>query len=98
MLHRCHSPIVVSCLLILLCPSGNRRVCAEPKADQDAALSRRIEELIRKLGDNRFTERERAQKELAELGEPALEPLRKATMSTDSEIATRAKASYPSSK
>jgi HEAT repeat protein len=51
--------------------------------------------LIRKLGDKRFTERERAQKELAEMGEPALEPLRKAVASADQEVAARARICLP---
>jgi len=91
MLHRCSCPIVIFCLLVLLGSTGGRCPCAEPKADQDAALSRRIDELIRRLGDKRFTERERAAKDLIEIGGPALEPLGKAKNDPDAEIARRAK-------
>jgi HEAT repeat protein len=87
--------IIVSSLVAMLGTTADQCVRAEPKADQDAALARRIDDLIRRLGDRRFMEREHAQKELIELGEPALEPLRKATMNPDAEIATRAKACLP---
>src|SRR5262245_45253823 len=84
--------IGISCLLALSNPALAQPAPAETKASADAALSKRIDELIARLGHKQFAERERAQKELAEMGEPALEPLRQATDSPDQEIATRAKA------
>jgi hypothetical protein len=70
MLHQYYRLIISSCLVVSLCSAGDRCASAEPKAEHDAALSRRIDNLIRRLGDKRFAERERAQKELVELGEP----------------------------
>jgi HEAT repeat protein len=89
MLHRCSCLIVISSLLVLLVSTGDRCACAEPKADQDAALSRRIDELIRKLGARQFAERDRAARDLIDIGAPALEGLRKAATDADAEIAGR---------
>jgi HEAT repeat protein len=75
--------------------AGEECVRAEPKADSDAALSKRIDQLIRQLGARRFAERERAAKDLIEIGAPALEPLRKATKDPDAEIARRATECIP---
>jgi hypothetical protein len=58
---------------------------ADKKADPD-----RIAKLIAQLGSNTFTEREQATKDLAAIGEPALEALRKATKSDDAETRRRA--------
>ena len=77
MLHPGYCPIVVPYLLVLLRSRADRCACAEPKADQDTALCRRIDELIRKPGARQFAEHERAAKELVDIGAPALVPLRK---------------------
>jgi hypothetical protein len=77
MLHPGYCPIVIAYLLVLGRSRADRCACAEPKADQDAALSRRIDELIRNLGARQFAERERAAKELVDIGALALVPLRK---------------------
>jgi HEAT repeat protein len=55
----------------------------------------RIARLVRQLGAESFEERERATRELLEIGGPALAALRDAAASTDAEIARRAKACIP---
>jgi HEAT repeat protein len=51
-----------------------------------------IDELIKQLGDRRFAQREAASKRLEEIGEPALEALRKAAATQpDPEIYRRAR-------
>lgn len=56
-----------------------------------AATSDRIAALIKQLGDDEFTKREAATKELTDIGEPALAALRKAaTSSADLETRRRA--------
>lgn len=54
------------------------------------AESNRIDALIRQMGSEAFVLRERAMVELEALGPSALEPLRKASKSTDAEMARRA--------
>jgi HEAT repeat protein len=56
-----------------------------------AAEEQRIERLARLLGSEQFDEREKAAKELVEIGAPGLEVLRRAATSPDAEIARRAK-------
>jgi len=51
-----------------------------------------IEELVKNLGHRKFTEREKAARALLAVGEPALEALRSAAKSSDSEISIRAEA------
>jgi hypothetical protein len=58
---------------------------AQDRPDQD-----RIKKLIENLGSDEFAVRERAARELVEIGEPALELLRKADKSGDEEISKRA--------
>jgi HEAT repeat protein len=48
--------------------------------------SARIERLIRRLGSDRFEERQRAAQDLVAAGAPALEPLRQALKSSDPEV------------
>jgi len=69
---------IISSLLVALEPTK------EAKPDRTA-------ELIKQLGDDKFTKREAATKELKALGEPALPALQKAaTSSKDAEIRLRA--------
>jgi len=51
----------------------------------------RIDALIRKLGNSSFVQRELAAKELEKIGEPALDPLRKAAKTDDVETSRRLK-------
>jgi hypothetical protein len=64
--------------------------CGSVTADEP-----RVERLVRLLGSENFDERERAVKELIDIGAPAMEALRKAAASTDAEVAMRAKACIP---
>lgn len=59
--------------------------------EETEAPEQRIERLIEELGHEKYTVRERAQKELAELGFEAYDALRAAANHEDLEIATRAK-------
>jgi hypothetical protein len=68
----------------LLCASGLR-------AQNASAGAQQVEALIKQLGDDRFKVREDATQRLIEIGRPALEGLRKAMLSADLEVATRAK-------
>lgn len=57
--------------------------------DQDRA--RHVEELVRQLGDKTFSVRQRAQRELIEVGLPAKSSLEIASTSNDAELRRRAK-------
>jgi hypothetical protein len=75
-------------LAVLLClalPSwgfGQTPTTASPDHD-------RIDALVRKLGSSSFLQREQARKELEAIGTPALEPLRRAKKTTDTEANRR---------
>jgi tetratricopeptide (TPR) repeat protein len=64
---------------------------AKPAAEKPAADDARIAELIQRLGAEEFTERERAQGELAELGLAAFDALHSAQNDNDPEISLRAR-------
>jgi hypothetical protein len=68
-------------------PATATKPAAEPPVADDA----RIAELIRRLGSEEFTERERAQGELAELGLAAFDALHSAQNDNDPEISLRAR-------
>src|SRR5262245_6176526 len=59
----------------------------QPKKE---TMTDRIARLIRQLGDEVYTKREAASKELDAIGEPALDALRKAASSDDLEVRRRA--------
>src|ERR671931_2307711 len=59
-----------------------------PAADKTDAA--RITKLVEQLGSGDFEEREKASKELDDIGAPALEALRKAAASEDAEVRHRA--------
>ena len=61
---------------------------AQDKPDEQ--LAGKIEELILKLDSDSFDTREKAEKELTELGDKALEAVTKATKSTSAEVRQRA--------
>ena len=78
------------CLLVVAV-SGADPESPPPKTADDAAVQR----LIRQLGSEDFEEREKAIKDLVEIGAPALEALRRAAVSEDAEVARRAKGCLP---
>jgi hypothetical protein len=61
----------------------------------EAPNKEKIDKLIEQLGSASFAEREKASKELAAIGAPALEALRKAAKSDDAEIRKRAEEILP---
>jgi hypothetical protein len=57
----------------------------EPRVEtKTLPLEKKIDELIAKLGDNRFAAREEAKEALVKIGKPAVERLRKAAEASDS--------------
>jgi hypothetical protein len=59
-------------------------------AAETAASPEKISKLIEKMGSSDFEDREEAQKQLDAIGEPALEALKKAMSSEDTEVRRRA--------
>jgi hypothetical protein len=70
-------------LISLPCPAG------------EAPSKEKIDKLIEQMGSGNFTEREKATKELSDIGVPALEALRKAAKSDDAEVRKRAEELLP---
>jgi formylglycine-generating enzyme required for sulfatase activity len=82
---------LITGLCAFTCISLAQETPREPAPDQE--LSARIEQLLKRLGDDDFQKREVAQKELIEIGKPALEAMeRTAASADDAEVKTRAKA------
>jgi WD40 repeat protein len=78
----------VLCASIAVALAGGVRVS---RGDSDRETAARIENLIKQLGDRKFSKREAASKELVELGKAAFRPLRRAAASSeDPEIRRRA--------
>lgn len=71
-----------------LAAAGDEPASSERKSEQ---LDRRIERLVRQLGNDEFTARESAQKELLQIGVPALDALRMATRDPSAEVSSRAR-------
>jgi len=65
--------------------------CAGLAAEQPDSLDKRIDQLIRQLGDQDYFVRQRAQAELAKLGFDAFDALSAAEDDEDLEVSTRAK-------
>lgn len=78
-------PIVAGLALLISqpCPAG------------DAPSKEKIDKLVEQMGSGEFVERETATKELAAIGVPALEALRKAAKSEDAEVRKRAEELLP---
>ena len=68
---------------------------ALPSPAGESPSKEQIDKLIEQLGSSTFNEREKATKELAAIGEPALEALRKAAKSDDAEVRKRAEELLP---
>jgi hypothetical protein len=71
--------------LLLVTSALFPQVSSEPATDADE-----IDRLVRQMGSDSFTERQKASKALEAIGEPALETLRKAAKDGDAEIRRRA--------
>jgi tetratricopeptide (TPR) repeat protein len=72
-------------------PSQSVVPAAAISDESPAEFSKRVERLIEQMGDRRFTVRERAHAELAEIGAPAFDALTAAQSHRDLEVAHRAR-------
>src|SRR5579862_1540672 len=80
---------IAALIVASLCAA--RSACQTDQAKQGTADVETMIGLIKELGDDSFTKREAADKRLAEIGEPALELLRKAAQDNpDPEVRQRA--------
>lgn len=82
-------------LLASLIVAGLALLMSLPSSADDAPSKEKIDKLIEQLGSGTFAEREKATKELAAIGVPALEALRKAAKSEDAEVRKRAEDILP---
>jgi hypothetical protein len=82
-------------LLAALIVAGLALVISLPSPADEAPSKEKIDKLIEQMGSGTFSEREKATKELAAIGPPALEALRKAAKSDDAEVRKRAKELIP---
>jgi|SRR5579884_487062 len=76
-------------VLASLLGAGMALLISLPSSADEAPSKDKIDKLIEQLGSGSFAEREKATKELAALGVPALEALRKAAKSEDLEVRKR---------
>jgi hypothetical protein len=81
---------LLACCLILVATAGVDLLAGGPKTGPKTINPDRIQKLIDQLGSKRFSERTQADQELAAIGAPALELLRRAAKSPDPEIRGRA--------
>src|SRR6516164_8367992 len=65
-------------------------LAAAPAAEAPRADAERIAQLVKQLGSDDFADREKAAKELEQIGTPALEALRAAARGADAEVRMRA--------
>ena len=77
-------------LFSALSVSGLALVIARSSLGDETPRKEKIDKLIEQLGSGTYSEREKATRELAAIGEPALEALRKAARSDDPEVRQRA--------
>jgi hypothetical protein len=82
-------------LLTALIVSTLALVISLPSPAGEAPSKKKIDKLIEQLGSGTFAEREKATKELAAIGLPALDALRKAAQSDDAEVRKRAEDLLP---
>jgi len=93
---RLPSAIIFGLMLAAACSVGpiaaqTKRNDADAPAVQQPDRSKRIDELIRQLVDKKREARQRAEEELTEMGNDAIEPLRAASDAKDEALAARAK-------
>jgi hypothetical protein len=84
------NPMRTRYLFSALSVAGLALVIALPSLADEAPSKEKIDKLIKQMGSDAFSEREKATKELAAIGLPALEALRKAARSDDAEVRRRA--------
>lgn len=82
-------------LLTVLIGAGLALMLSLPSPAEEAPNKEQIDKLIDQLGSGVFAEREKASKELAAIGVPVLEALRKAAKSDDAEVRKRAEELIP---
>lgn len=82
-------------LLATLTVAGLVLVISLPSPAGEAPSKEKIDTLIEQMGSGTFREREKASKELAAIGVPALEALRRAARSDDAEVRKRAEELIP---
>jgi hypothetical protein len=82
-------------VLTSLLGAGLALLISQPSPADDAPSKEKIAKLIEQLGSGSFDEREKATKELAAIGTPALEALRKAAKGGDLEIRKRVEEILP---
>ena len=82
-------------LLTTLIVAGLTLVISLPSPADEAPSKEKIDKLIELMGSGTFSEREKATKELAAIGVPALDALRKAAKSDDAEVRKRAEELMP---
>lgn len=82
-------------LLAVPIVAGLALLMALPCSAGDTPSKEKIAKLIEQMGSGNFAERENATKELAEIGVPALEALRKAAKNDDAEVRKRAEELLP---
>jgi len=82
-------PVVLAVVTSIVLASAGGQLPAQ--GEESDPLAQKIDRLIEQLGDEEYSVRERAQKELAELGFDAYEALQAATTHEDLEIAARAR-------
>ncbi len=83
------------CIFASLLGAGLALLISLPSSAEEAASKEKIDKLIDQLGSGSFAEREKASRELAGIGVPALDALRKAAKSEDAEVRKRAEDILP---
>jgi hypothetical protein len=78
------------CVWLALLVGLGLTLSAVPTRAADKADSETIDKLVKQLGSGRFSQREQAQKKLEEIGQPAVEALKKAVDTGDMETKRRA--------
>ncbi|GEM_PF-1880298 len=82
-------------LFVVPIVAGLTLMIPPPTSVGETPNQKRIDKLIEQLGSSNFAEREKASRELAAIGVPALDALRQATKSEDAEVRKRAEEILP---
>jgi hypothetical protein len=89
-MHAFFPRLILAALPVFLCGADSlpQSQKSKPAREPDAAA---IARLVKRLGDPKFTEREKATRALEAIGFPAIDALRKAAKDKDGEVAHRAR-------